>query len=67
MSITPGRTSAYSEDVRWRIVWQREGLGLDLKTVSNNLGVDPSTVSRIIRLFKETGSHILPMLDRAKN
>ena len=31
-------------------------MGLGLKTVASNLGVDPSTVSRIVSLFKSTGS-----------
>ena len=56
MSLNPGKTSAYTEDLRWRIVWQREALELDLKTVAGNLGVHPSTVSRVVRLFRDTGS-----------
>ena len=56
MSISLRKTSAYSEDLRWRMVWQREALGLNLKTVASNLGVDPSTVSRVVRLFRDTGS-----------
>ena len=31
-------------------------MGLGLRTVAGNLGVDPSTVSRIVSLFKSTGS-----------
>ena len=31
-------------------------MGLGLRTVASNLGVDPSTVSRIVSLFKSTGS-----------
>ena len=38
------------------MVWQREALGLSLKAVASNLGVDPSTVSRVVSLFKSTGS-----------
>ena len=56
MSINYGKTSAYSEDLRWRMVWQREGLRLSLQVVANNLGVDRSTVSRVVSLFKATGS-----------
>ena len=56
MSLNPGKTSAYNEDLRWRMVWQREALELDLKTVASNLGVHPSTVSRVVRLFRDTGS-----------
>ena len=54
MSINPTRTSAYSEDLRWRMVWQKEGLGLSNNDIASNLGVDPSTVSRVVSLFKAT-------------
>ena len=56
LSINPKKTSAYSEDLRWRMVWQKEGLGLCNQDVASNLGVDPSTVSRVVSLFKATGS-----------
>ena len=49
-SCQPGRTKAYNEDLRWRMVWQREVLGLKLKKVTNNLCVDLSTVHRITKL-----------------
>ena len=42
-SCEPGRTRAYGEDLRWRIVWQREALGKKCKDVASNLGVDPAT------------------------
>ena len=54
-SCEPGRTRAYSEDLRWRIVWQREALGKKCKDVASNLGVDSATVSRIVTRFRETG------------
>ena len=56
MSVNPRKSSAYSDDLRWRIVWQREALGLTLDKVAGNLGVDPSTVSRIVRNFQVSGS-----------
>ena len=55
-SCEPKRTSAYSEDLKWRMVWQREVMGLKLEDVAKNLGVDTSTVSRIMKFFRETGS-----------
>ena len=55
MSINPDRTAPYSEDLRWRIIWQREGLGMGVVNVAANLGVDPSTVSRIVQLFRGIG------------
>ena len=54
-SCEASRTSAYSQDLRWRIVWQREALNLSVREVAGNLCVDPSTVSRITTLFRTTG------------
>jgi transposase len=51
----PGRRSAYSEDLRWRIVWQREVLGYKYGQVASNLNVDVSTVWRVVKLSQETG------------
>ena len=55
-SYEPMRTSAYSEDIRWRMVWQREVQGFTLKRVARNLSVDVSTVHRIVKKFEETGN-----------
>ena len=52
----PGRKKAYSEDLRWRMVWQRDVMGLKLREVAENLSVDISTVHRITKLFHNTGS-----------
>ena len=51
----PERRSPYSQDLRWRIVWQRVGLNMKVEAIANNLGVDASTVSRIVQLFSATG------------
>ena len=37
-------------------MWQREVQGLKLEQVAENLNVDTSTVSRIVKLFQETGA-----------
>ncbi len=55
-SCEPHRCSAYSEDLRWRMVWQSEGLEYTHATVAQNLWVDRSTVSRTLQLFRTTGS-----------
>jgi len=52
-SCEPLRCSAYSEDLRWRMVWQRQALGY---TVAKNLGVDKSTLYRTLQLFESSGS-----------
>jgi len=54
-SYEPKRATAYSEDLRWRMVWQREGLGMKCTDVAVNLGVDHTTVSRTVSLFRSTG------------
>ena len=56
MSCEQSRCSAYSKDLRWRIVWKKLALGLDNKSISSNLCVDPSTVHRVIKRFNECGS-----------
>ena len=51
----PKRSSAYSEDLPWRMVWQREVLDLRYEEIAKNLNVDASTVCRTLQLFHETG------------
>ena len=55
-SMETRRTSPYSDDLRWRMIWQKEALGLSSSEVATRLGVDPTTVRRIIRKFKRTGN-----------
>ena len=54
----PSRSTAYSNDIRWRIVWQREALGLSYRVIAENLNIDrsTSTVHRIVRLFQVTAT-----------
>jgi len=51
----PKKLTAYSEDLRWRMVWQREGLGMKCTDVVVNLGIDPTIVWRTVSLFRSTG------------
>ena len=50
------RTNAYSEDLRWRIIYQQKALSYSLQRVAENLGVGVATAHRIETLFDETGS-----------
>ena len=54
-SIESARSSAYSEDLRWRIIWQQKALGYSCQEVAKNLCIDKSTVSRISHRFLLTG------------
>ena len=55
-SCEPLRGRAYDEDIRWRMIYQREMLGLTFQEVANNLNVDTSTVWRVVKQFREQGS-----------
>ena len=48
------RSSAYSEDLRWRMVFQSLGLCLSYSDIAKNLGVDIATVKRTVKLSLET-------------
>ena len=47
--------NAYSDDLRWRIVWQTMALRLPIKRVALNLCIDQSIVRRIWDKFELTG------------
>ena len=55
-SCEPNRCRAYSDDLRWRIVYKRRALGLPYREIAANLCVDVSTVCRTVRLFERTGN-----------
>ena len=55
-SFEKSRSQAYSEDMRWRMVYQNKFLGRNYQQIAECLNVDPSTVCRIIQLFDETGT-----------
>lgn len=55
MSCESDRTKAYDEDLRWRMVYQVQGLKKSYREVGECLNVDPSTVYRINALFESTG------------
>ena len=50
------RSKAYSSDLRWRMVYQRCLMGLSYAEVGRRLNVHPTTVSRTVQLFEETGT-----------
>ena len=49
------RCSAYHDDLRWRMVYQREALGYTYQRIAANLNVDTFTVWRTVQLFLNTG------------
>lgn len=55
-SCEPGRQTAYSEDLRWKMIWQYEVQDLTLDRVADNLCVDISTVHRTVNQFRTSGT-----------
>lgn len=55
MSAEPGRKAPYSEDLRWRVVWQRIGMDLSFREIASNLCLSLGTVYNHFKRFKETG------------
>ena len=49
-------SNAYSEDLHWQIVYQRDGMRLSYERIAANLSIDPSTVRRTLKLFYDTES-----------
>ena len=47
MSAEPGREKAYSSDIRWRIIYQRVGMGLTFHEIAKNLNLALSTAFSI--------------------
>ena len=47
--------SAYSKDLHW-CIYQCLGLDFSYRKVASNLGIDPSTVSCVVKRFQCTGS-----------
>ena len=54
-SAEPNRRRAYGSDLRWRIVFQRFGMGLRYDNIARNLNVATSTAYRICARFEATG------------
>ena len=48
----PGRTKAYDNELRWRIVYQRYVMDLNYCKIANNVSVDTSTVYRVVQRFE---------------
>ena len=49
------RRTPYSNDLRWRIVWQRIAKDLTFQQIDQNLCISTATASNIFKLFQATG------------
>ena len=69
-SLEPARTTAYSPDIGWRVVWQRLGLNYRYKDIAMRLQIGVGTAHRIVKKFELTGDVALlkrsPRIDSRK-
>lgn len=56
MSAEPGRKTAYSTDLRWRVIWQKLGMGLGYRQIAHHLNISVGTVYNTYKLFERTDS-----------
>ena len=54
-SAEPARTTAYSPDIGWRVVWQRMGMELSFKAIAIRLQIGVSTAFRLYKKYESTG------------
>ena len=59
-SAEPGRKTAYSPDICWRVVWQRLAMETPFKEIASRLQIAPSSAHRIYSRFKATGD-VMPL------
>lgn len=54
-SAEPAQTAAYSTDIRWRVVWQRVGMGLTFQQIASRLQIGITTAYRVYQRYVATG------------
>ena len=54
-SAEPCRRSAYSPDIRWRIVWRRIGMEQSFREIARSLNISVGTAYNVMKIFEETG------------
>ena len=55
LSAEPGRKAPYSNDLCWRIVWQKAGMELSFRHIARDLNISISTSHSVYKKFQETG------------
>ena len=60
MDDAPPPSSMFSMDLRWRVVWSRNILGLTVAQTATNLFVSQSFVYRIMQNFNKHGDVVSP-------
>ena len=64
-SAEPSRTTAYSPDIGWKIVWQKLGMDLTFRQIAERLQIAVGTAHRIFERFLDTGD-VSPIMCKGK-
>lgn len=54
-SAEPARRAPYSDDIRWRIVWQRLAMDLPYWKIARNLSIGVGTAYNVFKTFEHSG------------
>ena len=54
-SAEPARTTPYSPDIGWRVVWQRLGMGLTFKRIATRPQIGVGTAHRLYTRYAQSG------------
>ena len=57
----------YSQDLRWRVIWLAEIVGLDLQEVSFFLQLSEMTIRRYVKKFRKLGNVSTAIIGRPYN
>ena len=57
----------YNQDLRWRVIWLAEIVGLDLQEVSFFLQLSEMTIRRYVKKFRELGNVSTAIIGRPYN
>ena len=60
LGMTTTHSKAYSEDLRWVLVYMHQKRDLSVNDIERLTGLKPCTIRRILKLFEETGKVMPP-------
>ena len=64
MSAEPGRKTAYSDDLRWRVIYQRIGMGQPFHKIAMNLNIAASTAHQVYKKLSQLEMYKLRITEK---
>lgn len=59
-NLTGSHSKAYSEDLRWVLVYMHHKRDLSVNQIENITGLKPRTIRRVLKLYEGTGKVMPP-------